>query len=303
LHAQVLSELEPTRIREVLPTFLAGFIRPAEAAERNRARVTEMVADWPDGKVDQLRRHLATLGTEHRVYLADPTCRTLSRFWNQDVITHSELTGAEHLRAALEAGPTLVLSNHLSYFDSTAVDYVLAAHGHADLADRIISVAGPKVYADLFRSFAAAGLNTLPVPQSTSLGHTAKLSARELARRALGSLHAAQGALQNGYALQIYPEGSRTRTGRLRPFLRGVHRYLVAAEGLQVVPAAIVGTCEIFPVDATQLSPGPVRLSYGAPFPVSQHDDAHAALGHARAIVADLLPPERKPDPADPPIR
>ncbi|MBW1876996.1 MAG: 1-acyl-sn-glycerol-3-phosphate acyltransferase [Deltaproteobacteria bacterium] len=303
MQAEVLSTLEPTRIREVMPTFLAGFLRPGDAAERNRARVTELVANWSDDTLEQVRHHLANLGTEHRVYLADPACRILSRFWNQDVVTRSKLDGADHLRAALQAGPTLVLCNHLSYFDSSAADYVLAAHGHPDLADRLISAAGPKVYADLFRSVAAAGLNTLPVPQSTSLGYTAKLSARDLARRALGSLHAAQDALQEGYALQIYPEGSRTRTGRLRPFLRGVHRYLIAVEELQVVPAAIVGTCEIFPVDATQLSPGPVRLSYGAPFSVSDHDDARAALRHAHASVAALLPPDRKPDPADPPIR
>jgi 1-acyl-sn-glycerol-3-phosphate acyltransferase len=303
LQAEALSSLEPSQLREILPTFLAGFVQPGDVAEHNRKRMTELLAGWPDRTLKQVQHHVASLGTEHRVYSADPTCRILSRLWNRDVVTDSELRGADHLRDALATGPTLVLCNHLSYFDSTAADYVLAVHGHPDLADRFIYVAGPKVYEDLFRRLAAASLNTLPVPQSTSLGHTAQLSAREVARRALGSLQAAQEALRQGCALQLYPEGSRTRTGRLRPFLRGVHRYVGAADGLVVVPAAIVGTREVFPIGSTQLSPGPVRLSFGAPFLVSDHDDARAALRHAHAAVAALLPPERKPDPADPPIR
>jgi hypothetical protein len=91
----------------------------------------------------------------------------------------------EHLDRATRLGPTLPVGNHLSYFDASSTDALVAWSGRTDLADRIVAAAGPKVYEDLFRLVAASCLNTLPVPQSTSFAHTAKLAPRELARKGL----------------------------------------------------------------------------------------------------------------------
>ncbi len=96
----------------------------------------------------------------------------------------------------------------------------------------------------------------------------------------------------------LYAEGSRTRTGRLRPFLRGVHRYL-AVEGLSVVPMAIVGSDALFPVEGTKLLPAEIRLAFGPPIRVSRAADAAQVLERAHAAVAALLPPERRPEPGE----
>lgn len=298
----LLEQIDPATLSVVLPQFLAGFVAAPEAAGRTRDRIAALVAGWSPEELRAIHAQLQGLGAEYRVYDAEVHCRQLSRAWCRDVILEPALEGVEHLRAAADAGPVALLGNHLSYVDTTAFDYVLAAAGHDDLADRVITVAGPKVYTDVFRRVAAAGLSTLPAPQSTSFEHTAHLSPRELARRALASQRAGRTAMEQGRFLQIYPEGSRSRSGRLQPFLRGVHRYL-HVDDLCLVPVAIEGTDDVFPVEATRLSPAPVRLTFGAPLALADHDDARDALGAAHAAVAALLPDRRLPDPDSPRLR
>jgi len=294
--------MPPDALLARLPEFLVTNIRDPAVAASTRDRVDRCLTDWPPSAGPAILAYLNTLGEAPQLYHAEPHCRQVSRVWSLDVLPDPVLEGVAHLRAALEAGPTVVLCNHLSYVDTTAADHVLAAHGHADLADRLATVAGPKVYADLLRRFAAAGLNTLPAPQSTRLEHTAHLGPRELARLARASVEAGNEALQAGFALQLYPEGSRTRTGHLGPFLRGVHRYL-ATPGLRIVPAAIAGTQHVFPVDATHIVPGPVRLAFGPPLDVASLGGPKDALAAVHGAVASLLPPALKPAPDTPPIR
>lgn len=297
-----LATLAPDPLRALLPQFLSGYIRDPAAARTNLARMAGLVSDWDDATCARVLGRLSSLGDAQQVYFADPACRVLSRVWSQDVILHPAVEGTHHLRAAMEAGPTLILCNHLSYFDSNAIDAVLAWAGHEDLADRLVSAAGPKVYQALFRRVAAACLNTLPVPQSTSFTHTEPLSARELARRALASLDAARQVTAEGYVLLIYPEGSRSRSGRMGPFLKAVHRYLQSSDRLAVVPAAIEGTHRLMPVDDEHMYPRSISLRFGAPLQVGGALSARDALERAHQTIADLLPEAHHPAPEAPAV-
>lgn len=292
----VLAGLSPQNLRAVLPGFLSGFVADPVAAVANRVRIGAIVGGWTDETCGTVLAGLSALGhPEHHLYGVVGPCGTLAREWSRDVVLDPELSGVEHLRAAMARGPTLILGNHLSYFDTTATDAVLAWAGHADLADRIVVAAGPKVYQDLFRVVAAACLNTLPVPQSTSFAHTEKLSPRELARRATESFQAAHDVMRAGYALVLYPEGSRSRTGHLGPFLKGVHRYLSCIEGLSVVPMAIAGTERVMPIGQSKLHPGPVALRFGPPNVVGIDGSARTILETTRHAVAELLPAALRP--------
>lgn len=302
MDVQALASLTPDQLRALLPGFLAGFIVDEAAAASNRARVEAYVSDWDDATCAHVLEVLRTVGDEQRVYPADPSCRQLSRLWSDDVITGREVVGVEHLRRAMDAGPTVIVANHLSFFDSNAVDALLTWSGHTDLADRILSAAGPRVYEALFRRVAAACLNTLPVPQSTSFSHTAQLSPRELAKQALASLKAASDGAEAGLALLIYAEGSRTRTGRMGSFLKAVRRYLEIAEPLSVVPAAIVGTDHLMPVGIERLYPGPVALHFADALVVGPDLPAREALAAAHAAITRLLPVDHRPEPDTPQV-
>lgn len=301
MNASALAALEPKSIRSVLPQFLAGYIGDPAAADACRAAMEAFVAAPPDDALQRLLGHVGSLGGEQRVYPADPLCRALARAWTRHVVTSATVSGVEHLRAAAE-GPAVILCNHLSYLDTIAMDAALAWEGHADLADRVVTVAGPKVYEDLFRLIAAASLNTLPAPQSTRLGHTAQLTPRELARQVIEAMRAAHDAIAQGFVLQLYPEGSRTRTGRLRPFLKAVYRYLDVPD-LAVVPSAITGTERIFGIDTSRLEPGPVTVTFGEPLRVADAGGGRPALVAARERVATLLPATYQPDPSEPAIQ
>ncbi len=292
-----LAALGPDELKMLLPGFLAGFVDDAAAAATSRTLTAATVGSWTPETCRSVVQHLGAIGAEHQLYAAHPAGRTLSREWARSVIPQPTVSGAEHLAAAAAAGPTLIACNHTSYFDTTATDAALAWNGHAALADRIVALAGPKVYADLFRRVAAGCLNTLPVPQSTSLGHTEKLSPRELARKALESLESAGALLRDGWILLLYPEGSRTRTGRLGPFLRGTHRYLSCVEGLRVVPTAIAGSDRVMPVSDPKLHPGPVHLAFAPALQVGPDGTAREVLEAAHAAIEALLPESARPEP------
>lgn len=289
-----LTQLPPAALRGLVPEFLAGYIADPAAAEASRTRIGGFLAGVPDDAVKAMIHHLAACGTAPIRWDADPTARTLSRLWCRDVLVDGGVTGLEHLDGP---GPTMVVCNHRSYLDTTATDALLAWHGRADLADRMAAVAGPKVYADLFRRFAAACLTTLPAPQSSTIDGAARLAPRELARLAQQAIQQAHDATAAGAIVLLYPEGSRTRTGRLRPFLPAVWRYL-AIDGLRVVPAAILGTDDVLGVGADRLTPGRVSLTFGPPR-VIEARGARDALQVLHGDVAALLPDFAQPDPAD----
>ncbi len=299
----LLDALPPERILAAIPAFLTDVLSDRAVAARARADLTTEIAGWRSDEGLAVLAHLRALGDAQRVYHAEPRCQRVARIWCAHVLGSPRLDGVDHLEAALAAGPTVIVCNHLSYLDTLGADWALTHHGRADLAERVVTVAGPKVYETLFRRFATAGLHTLPVPQSSSVATDPDaVSPRELARMARESVDAGRAALASGAALQVYAEGSRSRSGHLQPFLRGVHRYL-APPVRQVVPAAIHGTERVFPVDSISLHPGPITLTYAAPIDVDAVGGAREALSAAHCAIADLLPAPFKPDPDSPPIR
>lgn len=290
-----LGSLTPDEIRVLLPAFLASYIEVEEVAAVNRERVGAFVATWPDDVCRALAPMLAELGTEHRIYDPLPEVRELGRNWMRDLTPERDIEGLDAVLQAATEGPIVFVSNHLSYVDSSALDAALAGAGHTDLADRMVSLAGPKVYDTAFRRVATSCLSTLPVPQSASLGHTAQLPVRELARRARQSVDAAEAGLQSGRHLLVFAEGSRSRSGRLQPFLQGVHRYLALA-GTMAVPVALVGTGDIMPVERTRLSPGRLSVRFGEPLVVQAHGGPKNVLDLVHDTLTKLLPQEFRPE-------
>ncbi len=290
-----LQQLQPDALRGLLPGWLAAFVDDPIRSAQNREHVEQLVGSWSDEVCRSIVAHLAQIGSEHRIYTAHPACRQLTRVWCGDVVLDPVVEGAEHLAASVAAGPTMILGNHLSYLDANATDAALSQAGHAALADRLVAAAGPKVYQDLFRLVAAACIHTLPVPQSSTLDHTEKLSPRELARRALRCVDAAQDAMREGLVPLVYPEGSRTRSGRLSSFVRGVHRWLSGVEGLSVVPLALSGSDTIMPIGAERLQPGTITVRFGAPLRVGPDGSSKEILGRSHEAIARLLPERLRP--------
>ncbi len=96
----------------------------------------------------------------------------------------------------------------------------------------------------------------------------------------LGSLDYSISILNNGEGLLIFPEGTRSRTGKLGTFKQGV-AYISEKSGIPVIPAARIkrNRALFFPA---------VTLKYGrAVIPGSIQDGEASASG--RIIFADIL--------------
>lgn len=289
-----LADLPPAVLFAALPEFLGTHISDPAARETAIRLVKERVAGWSDEDGAAIRDHLSSVGNDIELYEAHPQLRPLSRDWLGTLFKTVTVNGAQHFDSALEQGPVVVIGNHLSYVDTQATDAALARIGREDLANRLVTVAGPKVYESLFRRFAAACLSTLPVPQSGAVSD-AGVSPRDLARQAIQSLKLGKALPERGLVLQIYPEGTRTRNGRMGSFLRGVHRYL-AVPGCHIVPMSHSGTDVMFPIGSETLAPADYTVTYGAPISVEEAGSTRDALAAAWHAVRDGLPEHLQPD-------
>jgi 1-acyl-sn-glycerol-3-phosphate acyltransferase len=91
---------------------------------------------------------------------------------------------------------------------------------------------------------------------------------RQNALAARRSIEEAARRIKSGQSVLIYPEGTRTRDGRLMPFKKGGF-HLAIDSGTAIVPMAIEGTRALMPRGAMLIRAGEVRLQIGEPIPTA----------------------------------
>src|SRR5690606_25384814 len=108
---------------------------------------------------------------------------------------------------------------------------------------------------------------------------------RDDARAAQESLDLALTHIQGGGAFGIYPEGTRSRDGRLYRGRTGV-AWLALQSGCPVVPVALTGTDQIQPVGTRLPRRAKVRVEFGRPIEVAGRFDG-VPQGRARRELTD----------------
>jgi 1-acyl-sn-glycerol-3-phosphate acyltransferase len=164
------------------------------------------------------------------------------------------------------AGGVLIVSNHVSYRDPPAI-------GAAALPRPVRFMAK----SELFR-FA---------PFGRLIG---SLGAFQVVRGSpdRDAIRMARALLAAGECVVMFPEGTRSPSGRLRPGFPGSGA-LALEPGITVVPAAVWGTQRLL---------GPVRVAFGAPLDLSDLVDGQGSRGarageatrRIMAAIAALLP-------------
>lgn len=109
-------------------------------------------------------------------------------------------------------------------------------------------------------------------------------------RASIASLTNGVRALQGGMPLLVFPEGGRSTTGDLGPFMSGP-AFMAIRAGVPLIPMALVGTFELLPIHTRHFSPRALELRIGAPLSTAgmKTRQAEALTAQLRQAVEGLL--------------
>lgn len=173
-------------------------------------------------------------GSAYRLY----RCSCWMLRWLQRPLGGIAAIDSERLPAT---GPVIVAANHASYLDPI--------------------VAGLSCRRPL-HFMARASLFAFPVFGTLIRWHNAFPVEREGDPRA--ALRACGQRLERGEAVLLFPEGTRTRDGRLGPVKGGVGM-LATRYHAPILPVYIWGTRRAWPAGRVWMRPHPMRVFYGKP--------------------------------------
>jgi 1-acyl-sn-glycerol-3-phosphate acyltransferase len=108
---------------------------------------------------------------------------------------------------------------------------------------------------------------------------------------AMATLDDAKKKIVDGTSVMFFPEGTRSRDGRLKPFKKGAFRMAVDL-GLPILPLTVTGTRDVLPADTSDLLPGKASLIIHPPVSVDGMtvDDCRNLSDQVREIIASALP-------------
>jgi len=110
---------------------------------------------------------------------------------------------------------------------------------------------------------------------------------------AIQSLRAAGDVMRAGINMTVFPEGTRSREGKLLPFKKGPF-YLAMETGVPVVPMTILNSFELMPKGQSYALPGEVRVLFHEPLDPAKFSDKDQLMAAVRSAIAAPLPEERR---------
>ncbi len=183
----------------------------------------------------------------------------VSRLWR------FEIEGLENIPAT---GPAVLCPNHAAFIDSVVVPAVL---------NRDLIYVGKAEYLDDWKTkhlFPALGM--IPID-------------RRGGDHAAAALDAARQVLIGGGLFGIYPEGTRSRSGKLHKGRTGAAR-LAVETGAPLIPIGLLGTADVQPPDSFMPRFGlPVRIRFGRPIDSSRYRDRVGDHGVYRSLTDEVM--------------
>ena len=180
------------------------------------------------------------------------SARNLSRLCGVRVRVH----GLEHLQGP---GPYIFAPNHQSNFD------IAALLGYLPGENRFI--AKKELFAEPVLGTVLRTMGMIPVDRDNPLEAIDRLNQ----------------AAARGSSLIIFPEGTRSRDGRLQAFKRGTF-VLAQDAGVPVVPVSLIGVKALVPRGLVRARPGNVTLRIHPPV-MTAGRSAEAVADEVRAII------------------
>jgi 1-acyl-sn-glycerol-3-phosphate acyltransferase len=171
-------------------------------------------------------------------------CQTLCRVFTS-VAFDLKVYGAHRVPSQ---GGVLIVSNHQSYLDPVLLG--------VRLGRPLSYMAKSELFKNVAFAWVIRSLGAFPVKQGAG---------------DVGAMKETIARLQEGRALNIFPEGSRTEDGELLPIEKGVALVIRKAK-VPVVPVVIDGSFNAWPRERTLPRAYPIRILYGHPLDLSSMD-------------------------------
>jgi len=199
----------------------------------------------------------------------------LARLWSRVILGVPGVKLNVTMRARLEPGrPYIFMPNHASMVDIWAVFVAIPAS---------------------FRFIAKKQLSRIPLFGWAMAAGRFIFIDRQNALAARRSMDEAARRIRSGQSVVIFPEGTRTRTGRLGPFKKGGF-HLAIDSGVAIVPVAIRGSHAVMPPGSPLIRAGTVTIEVDDPIPTDGLDttERDALIQKVRGRIAAMLgePPE-----------
>ena len=196
--------------------------------------------------------------------------RRVARLWARTVLrvtgTRVKVIGRENI---IKEKPHLFMANHQSDFDIPIVFAAIPVDFLWTVKKELFSV---PVFG---RALKKAGYIEID---------------RNNPAKAMNGLHGAAEKLRSGMSIATFPEGTRSRDGKLLPFKQGMF-YLAIQTGTPIVPLSIIGSGKIMAKDSITIKPGEIAMVIGKPVDVEGYslDDRYALIEKVRSIIAENL--------------
>jgi 1-acyl-sn-glycerol-3-phosphate acyltransferase len=163
-------------------------------------------------------------------------------------------------------GGNVYIANHSSYLDILVLT--------AKVPDKVKMVYKSEMNKIPLLSWAMRAAGYVPI-ERTNL----KSSLRSLERAAV--------KVKNGISMIIYPEGTRTRTGKIGEFKRGM--FLLAEKaGTDIIPLSVTNTAALMPISSMKVKPGIVNIVIGKPMKYSK--DKEFSVRAREQVIKNLKP-------------
>lgn len=184
------------------------------------------------------------------------------------------ITGMEHVDPEQ---PSIYMANHASMIDIPILIAALPVHLRFIFKKSILWIPflGQTIWA----------MGMIPIDR----GHRQKATA---------SLRKAGERIRSGFHVLIFPEGTRTKDGRLLPFKKGGFR-LALQEHVDIIPITLLNTAEICGRNSMLAKPGVVEMVIHPRYSTAeaQLENRHEVIEDMRQLIGSSLPPENRPEP------
>ena len=192
----------------------------------------------------------------------------IARLWGKSILVVSRIkVSVKGLSNIDPASPYIYMANHQSNFD------IPVLLGHLTVQ---------------FRWLAKMELFKIPI-FGRAMRKAGYISIDRYHREsAFESLKVAANKIKGGVSVLIFPEGTRSRDGNIRPFKKG--GFVMAIDsGVPIVPVVITGTRAIMPKGKFRVYPGHVRMVIHQPIGTSTYtrETKEALMESVRRVMCE----------------